>query len=227
MMHMDKETIVENINSLCRLKGIYPTNACKESGVGPSFISDVKRGRVPSVDKVQALAEYLGCTTSELLGEVGPKKKPSPTKETLEMRDRIFFLLKERGISQEDFAHSLGISPQTVRDWETGKSSSFSAMPFEVADALQTPPAWLRFGYGSKYLAGDPRSAAEDRPEDAEVSKSDTNPFELTETEVDLIKGFRTLNEDGQEKVLDYTSDLIQTGIYKNVSQSGAVSKDA
>lgn len=44
--------------------------ACRESGVGTSFINNIeKRGQVPSVEKVQLLADYLGVTTSELLGE--------------------------------------------------------------------------------------------------------------------------------------------------------------
>ncbi|MCC2259793.1 LexA family transcriptional regulator [Intestinimonas sp. CLA-AA-H199] len=54
---------------ICSERGIKPTNACKESGVGGSFINDIERGRVPSVVKVQMLADYLGVTTSELLGE--------------------------------------------------------------------------------------------------------------------------------------------------------------
>lgn len=66
---MDKGKFVENVNALCDEKNIYPTTACKESGVGPSFLSDIKRGRVPGVDKFQLLAQYLGVTTSELLGE--------------------------------------------------------------------------------------------------------------------------------------------------------------
>ena len=55
------------------MKNVKPTNACKESGVGSSFLSDIQRGQTPSVAKVQLLAQYLGVTTSELLGEV-----PSP-----------------------------------------------------------------------------------------------------------------------------------------------------
>lgn len=66
---MDKELFVQNVKMLCLQKGIKPTNACKESGVGGSFINDIERGRVPSVGKVQMLADYLGVTTSELLGE--------------------------------------------------------------------------------------------------------------------------------------------------------------
>lgn len=66
---MDRDIFVENVKKLCAIKGIGPTKACKESGVGGSFISDIKRGRVPSVANVQMLADYLGVTTSELLGE--------------------------------------------------------------------------------------------------------------------------------------------------------------
>ena len=60
---------VENIKKYCELKGIKPTVACRESGVGASFVSDINRGQTPSVAKVQLLANYLGITTSELLGE--------------------------------------------------------------------------------------------------------------------------------------------------------------
>lgn len=66
---MDKEVFVQNVKMLCLQKGIKPTNACKESGVGGSFLGDINRGQTPSVAKVQLLAEYLGVTTSELLGE--------------------------------------------------------------------------------------------------------------------------------------------------------------
>ena len=71
---MDAVLFVQNIKNLCAKKGIKPTNACKESGVGNSFINDIERGRTPSVAKVQLLADYLGVTTSELLGE---KKEPT------------------------------------------------------------------------------------------------------------------------------------------------------
>ena len=69
---MDKEKFVQNVKMICLQKGVKPTNACKESGVGGSFLSDINRGQVPSVAKVQMLAEYLGVTTSELLGEKAP-----------------------------------------------------------------------------------------------------------------------------------------------------------
>ena len=71
---MDAVIFVQNIKSLCARKGVKPTVACRESGVGASFISDINRGQTPSIAKVQLLANYLGVTTSELLGE---KTKPT------------------------------------------------------------------------------------------------------------------------------------------------------
>jgi len=71
----DRERLVRNIKELCKIKGLYPTVVCKESGVGPSFINDLERGKTPSVSKVQMLASYLGVTTSELLGEVYIKQE--------------------------------------------------------------------------------------------------------------------------------------------------------
>ncbi len=71
---MDAIVFVQNVKSLCAKKGVKPTVACRESGVGASFISDINRGQTPSVAKVQLLADYLGVTTSELLGET---KKPT------------------------------------------------------------------------------------------------------------------------------------------------------
>lgn len=75
---MEKESFVQKVKALCSAKGIKPTNACKESGVGGSFLSDINRGQIPSVAKVQMLANYLGVTTSELLGE---EKGPTPVPE--------------------------------------------------------------------------------------------------------------------------------------------------
>lgn len=82
---MDPEIFVQNVKAKCEALGIRPTRACKESGVGTSFINDIKRGQVPSVGRVQMLATYLGMTTSELLGEEsgpaagsGDKTAPSP-----------------------------------------------------------------------------------------------------------------------------------------------------
>jgi transcriptional regulator with XRE-family HTH domain len=87
---MDKEIFVQNVKFFCNRKGIPPTVACQESGVGGSFLSDVKRGRTPSVEKFQMLAQYLGVTTSQLLGEQATdEKKNTPPEKGGVSRDPL------------------------------------------------------------------------------------------------------------------------------------------
>lgn len=66
---MDVEKIVENIQTICKLKGVTPTEACRESGAGRNLITHMRQGSFPSVEKIHLLANYLEVTTSELLGE--------------------------------------------------------------------------------------------------------------------------------------------------------------
>lgn len=75
---MDRDLFVQNIKRYCALMGKKPTVACRESGVGTSFITDINKGQTPSVAKVQMLAQYLGCTVSDLLGEEGNAKAATP-----------------------------------------------------------------------------------------------------------------------------------------------------
>lgn len=89
---MDKDIFVENVRSYCEAKGVKPTVACRESGVGTSFLPDVARGRTPSVGKVQLLAQYLGCTVSDLLGETSGQAAPALDPLTAEAA-RIFAAL--------------------------------------------------------------------------------------------------------------------------------------
>ena len=79
---MDAHLFVQNIKYYCNLRDVKPTVACRESGVGSSFINNVERGQTPSVAKVQMLAEYLGVTTSDLLGEkISPAGLPANGRE--------------------------------------------------------------------------------------------------------------------------------------------------
>lgn len=76
---MIPEIFVQNIKYWCKKKGEAPTTACKNAGVGTSFIRDIEvRGQTPSVDRVEKLAAYLGCTVSELIGETPSGAEPIP-----------------------------------------------------------------------------------------------------------------------------------------------------
>lgn len=70
------ELLIANILKYCKRENIKPTNACIEAGVGKSFISSIRSGKVPSVAKVVDLAAYLNCTTSDLVGDNKQAQSP-------------------------------------------------------------------------------------------------------------------------------------------------------
>lgn len=86
---MNKDVFVQNVKKYCALKGVKPTVACDESGAGKNLIGQlVNRDTVPSVERVQLLAQYLGVTTSDLLGEQNESSPPSE-------EDRLLAILAE------------------------------------------------------------------------------------------------------------------------------------
>lgn len=98
---METELFVQNVKKYCALKGVKPTNACAESGAGKSLMSDItNRGRIPSVERIQLLAQYLGCTVSDLLGE---KATSSPPSENDELQRKITALDPEARKQAEDY----------------------------------------------------------------------------------------------------------------------------
>lgn len=99
---MDREVFVQNIEKYCAQNGVKPTNACRDSGVGASFVTDIKRGQTPSVAKVQLLAQYLGCTVSDLLGEQSDANSSSLPKES-ELLRKIIALSPEYREKAEEY----------------------------------------------------------------------------------------------------------------------------
>lgn len=66
---MDYERLQNVIEDLCKQKGVKKAKALEDSGVGKNFFwNAIKRGSVPSVDKLQALAVYFGVSLDYLVG---------------------------------------------------------------------------------------------------------------------------------------------------------------
>ena len=84
---LNKELFVQNIKQICAIRGIKPTVACRESGAGTNLINKLEsKGSIPSVEKVQLLAQYLGVTVSELLGEDASEISQGPAQPDLLIR---------------------------------------------------------------------------------------------------------------------------------------------
>ena len=66
------------------------------------------------------------------------------------------------------------------------------------------------------------------------IGKSSVDSFvpvsaadQLTASEQALLSDFRQLNEEGQEKILDYARDLVSSGRYIKIDQPGLVDEKA
>lgn len=98
---MNTDIFVQNVKKYCAINGVKPTVACAESGAGKDLLSKLaKHGAIPSVAKVQLLAQYLGCTVSDLLGE---KATSSPPSEDDELLQKISTLAPERRKQAEEY----------------------------------------------------------------------------------------------------------------------------
>lgn len=87
---MNVDVFVQNVKSLCKAQGTTPSAASEASGAGRNFMDNIKKGSIPSVAKVQMLAEYLGVTTSDLLGE---KKEPTAQDDGLSEGEQALMTL--------------------------------------------------------------------------------------------------------------------------------------
>lgn len=68
---MNVKLVVENIQRICKERGTNPTVAGRESGAGKDLVSNMKRkGTQPSIEKIRLLADYLGVSIYDLLGEI-------------------------------------------------------------------------------------------------------------------------------------------------------------
>lgn len=67
--------MIERILLLSSALGISPSKAYVDSGAGKNFASNIKAGQVPSVAKIQLLANYFNVTTDYLLGNTNIKEK--------------------------------------------------------------------------------------------------------------------------------------------------------
>lgn len=75
---MDKDIMISNIRKFCAARNLKPTIACTAAGVGKSFVSDIARGKMPSVAKVADLAAYLGVSCSDLVGDAQTPTELAP-----------------------------------------------------------------------------------------------------------------------------------------------------
>jgi len=108
---------------------------------------------------------------------------------------RLKDLRKANGITQEQLAAIIGVERSSIGKYE-GKSHTIPSddVKYRIADYFHVTVDYL-MGYS-------------DAPNPSLLES------QITEAERKLIDAFRALNTEGQEKLIDYADDLIQSGKY-------------
>ena len=121
--------------------------------------------------------------------------------------ERIRQLRIEHQMTQEELGAKVGVQKAAIYKYENGLIVNLKRSTLEkLAIVLETTPT---------YLMG---------MEDSEPSS--TVLSELTPQQSALLSSFDQLNEEGQQKAVDYVDDLVLTGRYKKCAALG-VDKNA
>ncbi len=118
--------------------------------------------------------------------------------------------LSDAGLTQKEIADKIGVSPQTFNTWCKGIAIPRMGKIQKLADY---------FGIQKSDLIDDTSSSRENKSDIKHPS------FILTEEEHRLLENYRRLNQEGQEKLTEYASDLVDTGKYIKSNPNGLVSE--
>lgn len=106
-------TLYSRIAALCEENGISGYRLCKDIGIQPSILSDLKSGRKKSISAEYAnkIATYFNVSVSYLLGEENEK---SPTGQEADEAKSIDYLLSK--MTPAELAELMGKVAQELKE---------------------------------------------------------------------------------------------------------------
>ena len=124
--------------------------------------------------------------------------------------EKIKELRISKGLSQEQLGELIGVKRAAINKYETGRVVNIKRTTLQkLADVLGVRPADL--------LDDVDASVMPDR-----YCGEQTDP-----AEEHLLSTFRQLNDEGQEKLVDYADDLAASGRYKKGNSFEVVEEEA
>lgn len=122
---------------------------------------------------------------------------------------------QELSMTLQDVASEVGISKSTVLRYENGSIGNIKLPVIEaIARSLQINPAYL-LGKSNEKSVNLLSNQAMKTAYAYEKSTSLDEPSQL------LLSNYEQLNDEGKEKLISYSNDLVDTGRYLKENQSG------
>lgn len=112
---------------------------------------------------------------------------------------------EQAGLTQQSFADKLGVTKNSISNYENGVSSPKWDILLKIFDVLHVDPNFLYQDNFSPIEAASLRSAiqAVDEQEQAQISE--------------LTSDFKKLNDDGKAKALERVHELTEISRYQNL----------
>lgn len=108
--------------------------------------------------------------------------------------ERIYKYLKEKGITQKEFANRTGISQSTISDWKRKGTNPSADKIMIICDVLDISPYELLSGTENKKLK--------------EYKQTDYVVVDKQSKEYALIETYQNLNADARKRLEGYMSAL-------------------
>lgn len=117
--------------------------------------------------------------------------------------NRLKELLIEKNMTQKELSNLTGITPSSISDWLRGKYEAKQDKIDIIATSLNVSQAYL-MGYDVPKVNNIKN-----------LTKVSNQNSVLTINQEKIIQLFSELNEEGQEKAIAYTQDLVDSGKYE------------
>lgn len=116
--------------------------------------------------------------------------------------ERILKVLKDRNMTQVEFAKQVGIATSTISEWKKKKTNSAADKIMNICNVLQITPEQLLTGKG-----------IEDEEEIAAASPESR----FTPYDIQLIEDFHGLKEEQQKRLVAYMEALRKIESLENI----------
>ena len=134
-------------------------------------------------------------------------------------------LRKQAGLSQQELADKLGVSRSRIGMYETGKREPDLDDLQKIASALGTTSGVLlgEANLAELIAAETGNKVLMNTFEQMRAGNPDDPYLTFPQEEQRLLDLYRALNEEGQEKLVDYADDLVTSGKYIKSNPAGMV----